>query len=185
MKQKKKQYRNEKQCHRRSIPSEKKKIWDRKIFKTIVNRPEIKKSLNIMLYKSTADEVDTGFLLKYLLNRRKNVFLPVVRGKDLKVARINKNTSFKKGKFGILEPEGKKIGPVSPKILEVILVPGVAFSKDGTRLGRGKGYYDRFLKDISDKTILLGVCYSLQLCRDLPSEKHDVKVDDVITEKGD
>lgn len=68
--------------------------------------------------------------------------------------------------------------------LDLILVPGLAFTRDGRRLGRGGGYYDRLLAARAPHTAVLGVCFGIQLAADLPSEPHDQRVDVVVTENG-
>jgi 5-formyltetrahydrofolate cyclo-ligase len=65
----------------------------------------------------------------------------------------------------------------------VILVPGVAFTRAGQRLGRGGGYYDRLLSALPAKAVRLGVCFELQIVDELPSEPHDMRVDGVVTER--
>lgn len=67
----------------------------------------------------------------------------------------------------------------------VVIVPGIAFDRMGNRLGRGKGYYDRFLESIKiAKTIKIGVCWSLQIISDVPISGHDVPMDIICTEEG-
>lgn len=68
--------------------------------------------------------------------------------------------------------------------LDLILVPGLAFTRDGRRLGRGGGYYDRLLAARAPHTVALGICFALQLVADLPCEPHDQRVDAVVTESG-
>lgn len=69
--------------------------------------------------------------------------------------------------------------------VEVILVPGLAFTRAGQRLGRGGGYYDRLLAALPASTVRLGVCFEMQIVEELPSEPHDQKVDAVVTERAD
>ena len=68
--------------------------------------------------------------------------------------------------------------------LDLIMVPGVAFARDGGRLGNGAGYYDRLLKSVRADAVLAGVCYQSQLFDDVVMDKHDVYMDKVITETG-
>ena len=79
------------------------------------------------------------------------------------------------GAFGILEPQGN---PVSPALLDVIIVPGVAFDTACNRMGRGKGFYDRLLATTSVPTI--GVCYAEQYYLSIPTEQHDVPLNHVV-----
>ena len=86
------------------------------------------------------------------------------------------NTRFEVGGFGIHEPRGEAYeGP-----LDLIILPGVAFDRDGGRLGFGKGCYDRFLAGI--KSCKIGLCYGAQLIDCVECEEHDVRMDMIVTE---
>ncbi len=85
------------------------------------------------------------------------------------------------GAYGIIEPQGCE--PCRAKEIDLMVVPGVAFSSDGVRLGRGKGYYDRYLAREEFRAYCVGVCYACQLREDIPSEPHDKRVDEVIASK--
>ena len=80
---------------------------------------------------------------------------------------------------GIRTPQ-PPVDPIEPATLELIFVPGVAFTSDGRRLGRGGGYYDRFLADLPPTTWRIGVCHARQLRADLPIDGHDVPVDELL-----
>jgi 5-formyltetrahydrofolate cyclo-ligase len=97
-----------------------------------------------------------------------------VVGDDLVVKSYNP-TTMQPGAFGILEPQGE---PVSPTVLDVIVVPGVAFDAACNRMGRGKGFYDRLLANASVPTI--GVCYAEQYYLNIPTEVHDVPLHNVL-----
>ena len=71
-----------------------------------------------------------------------------------------------------------------PFVPDFVLVPGLAFSRDGHRLGRGGGFYDRLLAGRARDAVKVGVCFALQLHEAIPSEVHDVVLDAVITDKG-
>jgi 5-formyltetrahydrofolate cyclo-ligase len=73
---------------------------------------------------------------------------------------------------------------VPPEEIDVVLVPGLAFTKDGRRLGRGGGFYDRYLASLSSRTLKIGVCFALQLVETLPLEPHDQRLNAVATEEG-
>ena len=80
--------------------------------------------------------------------------------------------------YHIQEPIGKIFEDYST--IDVIIVPGVAFDNQGNRLGRGKGYYDRFLKKIP-ATKKIGICFDFQMIEQIPTEKNDIPMDDIIT----
>ncbi|MEA3208793.1 MAG: 5-formyltetrahydrofolate cyclo-ligase [Chthoniobacter sp.] len=81
-------------------------------------------------------------------------------------------------------PEFDAAAVVPPGRVDLFLVPGVAFTSDGRRLGRGAGYYDRLLANRAPQSAALGVCFALQLVEDLPFEPHDQNVDAVVTERS-
>ena len=131
----------------------------------------------ILMYHALPDELETRqFLAKW--KDRKRFFLPRVNGVNLEILPYDESR-LELGAFHIEEPTGENT--VNPSELELIVVPAVAFDKKGTRLGRGKGFYDRLLS--TTKATKIGVGYDFQLVEDLPSEPHDVPMDMVITQK--
>ena len=85
---------------------------------------------------------------------------------------------LKEGYFGIMEPIAAT--PVAPSEIDVMVVPGVIFTREGARCGRGKGFYDRYLANEGFRAYTIGVCYPCQIVEELPTEEHDRKVDKVI-----
>lgn len=132
---------------------------------------------HILLYHSLPDELSThAFLEKWGTTKR--FYLPRVNGVDLEILPYEQSR-LELGSFHIEEPTGDDL--VDPSILELIVTPGVAFDRKGTRLGRGKGYYDRLLA--TTKATKIGVAYHFQMIDELPAEPHDVPVDMVITDR--
>ncbi len=139
--------------------------------------PEVRKSKAILLYYPYKNEVDIRFFANYLFRRGdKFVFFPRVSGENLEIIKVNSLYELEKGFAGIKEPTGT---PYSPEVLDVVIVPGVAFDFHGYRLGYGGGFYDRFLKDLS--AFKIGVAYDFQLVHELPRSEHDVQMDLIIT----
>ena len=138
---------------------------------------------NIVAYYSLPDEVCTHQLLDELVAAGKTVYLPkVVSDTEMVLCQYTGRDSLQKGAFGIMEPTG----PVLPKDkyedIRVVLVPGVAFDKDNHRLGRGKGYYDRFLNSFPKPrhAVFYGVCFDFQRVDAIPAEAHDVRMDALV-----
>ena len=127
------------------------------------------------------DEVITHDIIEEWA-RNKTIYLPIVQGDDIVVARYSDSQKMKKGDFGILEPANDLIvsGDELSEI-EICIIPAVALSRKGERLGRGKGYYDRFLSGLSLTKI--GVCFNGQLVEEIPTEPTDILMDYVITDK--
>ena len=82
------------------------------------------------------------------------------------------------GAFGIIEPQGAEA--IEPAQIDLIIVPGVAFTRSGKRCGRGKGYYDKYLSREGFRATKIGVCYAEQLAEDIPNEPHDIVMDRVL-----
>lgn len=133
-------------------------------------------SEKILMYYSLPDELSTiAFLEKW--SDKKTFYLPRVNGVQLDILPYDKQR-LETGAFNIEEPVGEEL--VNPCEIELIIVPAVAFDRNGTRLGRGKGFYDRLLS--ATKAVKIGVAYDFQLFEELPSEPHDIPVDIVITQ---
>lgn len=130
---------------------------------------------NILMYHSLPDELSTlRFIEKWAA--RKSFFLPRVNGVNLDILPYERSR-LALGAFHIEEPQGDNVASVDD--IELIIVPGVAYDRRGNRVGRGKGYYDRLLKQ--SKATKIGLAYDFQLVEDIEAEPHDVKVDVVIT----
>lgn len=133
---------------------------------------------NILMYHSLPDELSTlDFISKW--SGRKHFFLPRVNGVNLDILPYDRST-LKLGAFQIEEPQGDEVCSIDT--IEMIVVPGVAYDRSGNRVGRGKGYYDRLLKDA--KAAKIGVGYDFQVFDQIETEPHDVRVDIVITDKA-
>ena len=139
-----------------------------------------------MCYVAIPGEVETRPILSQALSDGKRVVVPVVRGsnKRLVAAEItdpDKDLALK-GPFGIPQPRNLSQRQVPLKKLDLILVPGVAFDKEGRRLGRGGGYFDRFLSRTAPSVPHVGLAFRFQVVKDLPWEPHDRQVSRVITD---
>ncbi len=131
----------------------------------------------VLLYSSLPDEVQTDLLLQAALDAGKRVFLPVVVGDDLELKPYGSHTLMHKGAFNISEPEGAALTDLS--VIELAIVPGMAFTPAGTRLGRGRGYYDRLLPQLR-RARTIGLCFPFQLVDFIPTEPHDIRLDSVV-----
>lgn len=131
----------------------------------------------ILMYHSLPDELSTrSFLDKW--HTRKKFFLPRVNGVNLDILPYDRSR-LHIGTFNIEEPEGEDYADIND--IELIVVPGVAYDRNGNRVGRGKGYYDRLLADT--RAVKIGIGYDFQLIdEDIDTDDHDVKVDIIITE---
>lgn len=130
----------------------------------------------VMLYHPLWDEVDIRPLFDRALNSGKKVILPTVKGDDIIPVEITKDTEWIVGEYNILEPVAE---PYNGHI-DLIVVPGVAFDTQNNRLGRGKGYYDRFLAK-HQTAYRLGLCFKFQMVDKVPTEPFDLPMNEVIS----
>jgi len=151
-----------------------------KIKNNLFNLDSYKKSKAIMFFVSINSEVNTHDMIKEALNN-KTIVVPKVAHHEIEPSVIiDFDNLVPSGKFGILEPiETMKI---AYKNIDLILVPGIAFDKEGHRIGYGFGYYDKFLKKVP-KAIKIGLCFDFQVVEKIPREMHDMPVDMIVTDK--
>jgi len=167
---------------RKNMNCDEKRLADRKIFERLSSHPEVKAAKRIMVYVSAPEETDTGNFINFLLNRNKEVYVPVIEENSIKAARITSLGNLEKGSLNIYEPKKDEREYIPSDNLDLVIVPGVSFTQKGDRLGRGAGFYDKFLKEVGKRTRIIGLCYKNQIMEELPTEPHDIKVDEVITE---
>lgn len=153
------------------------------IKKKLFSMPEFKKSQVVMLYASKNGEVNTSEMIDEALRAGKRVALPRTAGQEAIVAKEIKTRQedLEIGAYGICEPKEHN-KTLELEEIDLIVVPGVAFDKRNRRLGRGKGYYDRFLKKLPPGKISVGIAFNFQIVNSLPEDSHDVPVSTVITD---
>lgn len=135
-------------------------------------------SEHILMYHSLPDELSTrDFIDRW--HHRKHFYLPRVNGVNLDILPYDRSR-LHLGAFNIEEPDGDDTVDISA--IELIIVPAVAYDRHGNRIGRGKGFYDRLLRD--SHAVTVGVAYDCQLVDDIEPDEFDVPVDYVVTEKG-
>lgn len=134
----------------------------------------------VLLYYPIKNEISPLPLLEIAKAGKKQIAFPVCEDNGTLTFRaVSTLNELKKSKFGLLEPAKEaKIAEITEKTL--CIVPALAFSSDGYRLGYGKGFYDKFLQDFAG--ISAGICYSQLVLDTLPTESHDKRVDILITE---
>lgn len=130
---------------------------------------------HVALYWSLPDEVATHqFIEKWYTS--KNIYLPVVSEGEMSFVLYQGKDKMSNGAFNIETPDNHDV--VDPMLLDLIVVPGVAFDLKGHRLGRGRGFYDRFL--VHTNGIKIGIAFPFQMFHTIPIDAHDVTLDKVI-----
>ncbi len=130
---------------------------------------------------SLPEEVDTRGMIRRSLRLGKRVLVPRLTNRRLQPVKIRDvQKDLAPGRYGILEPK-KHLKPVSLRTVDLVVVPGVAFDRRCNRLGRGGGYYDRFLKRIKRGIPFIGLAFQLQTVPSLPKSSRDVPVSTLIS----
>ncbi len=147
--------------------------------------PEYGRSRCIMLYWSCHNEVQTHELVQRALREGKRVALPrcnVERGEIYPYEVKDISCDLETGPFGIAQPKEDAGGLVELSEIEICVVPGIAFDREGNRVGRGLGFYDRFLHRLDKNTERIGVAYAFQIVDKIYPTDEDASVNKVVTE---
>ena len=158
----------------------KKRIMDEKIRNNIYGLKEYCTAKTILTYVSKDKEVDTLDLITHSISLVKTICVPLTKNNNsLEIRKIEDLMDLKVGNFNILEPnEHTRI--INPNEIELLFIPGLAFGTGCERLGRGGGYFDRFL--LESRGLKVGLAYEFQIFDSLPVQKHDIKMDMIITD---
>jgi len=171
---------------RRKRQRDKERLSQR-IFERLFALPEYRRAGSVMFYVDVGDEVRTKWGISQALRNEKRVVVPYCCGERLELFRLLSLHELAAGTFGVPEPVAELRSlpsrRVEPEQLDLIIVPGVAFDRRGARLGRGKGYYDRFLAIVPAGTPLIAPAFECQIMPEIPTLPHDVLMDKVVTER--
>ena len=138
----------------------------------------------VMVYMARTQEVWTERIIVEARRQGKRVAVPVVVGSGLIAAELPLDgAQLQEGAYGILEPRWP-VSVVPCDEIHYVAVPGVAFDRQGGRLGFGKGYYDRFLRQLPTTACYWGLAFALQLVPCVPRLSHDICVHGIVTEQG-
>ena len=134
----------------------------------------------IAVYLASPQEIDLSPFIRKMLTMGVKVVAPRWNGKTYELAALKglDEAHLRKGPMGILEPAEAEI--VSPKDVGVWLVPGLAFTRNGKRLGYGGGWYDRLLADAPKASLKIGIAHAFQVVDDLPGEPHDILLSGIV-----
>ena len=171
---------------RENIKEDTKSELDKLIFNYLINNEIYKNAKRIFIYVSYKNEVDTKNIIRYSLSEKKQIYVPKTfkEEKSMKAININSLDELIVDNYSILEP---KVVDKNHKEVEfdLIIMPAVSFDKKGNRIGYGAGYYDRYISKLDYDIIKIGLAYDFQIVHNIDSEEHDVKVDYIITNKGE
>ena len=142
---------------------------------------EINSAKTVMVYISAFNEVRTDKIIKRLLDGGKNICAPITdeSTKTIRAYYFDNTDALIKGAYGILEPPKTHITDISE--IDVAIIPGIAFDKNGNRMGFGEGYYDRFLADF--KGTKIGIGYKFQCEYNIDTDEYDIPMDYIVNEE--
>lgn len=165
---------------RRYLTKQEKQNRDAGLYKTVTNLPEWKKAQTVFIYVSTRYEASTKQLIKDFI-KKKSIIVPKTHLKyqTLTLHHIQSLQETTQGNYAIYEPH-PSVPMIAPSAIDLALVPGIAFDKNGHRIGYGKGYYDGLMTQL--KCPKFALAYELQIVDNIPAQKHDIPVDGILTE---
>ena len=170
---------------RRNLPESLVISWSKQITEYFCSWPIYHRCESVMFYLAMPDEVQTEQMIKDALRHGKQVCVPLLGEKygEMTAAEITNMDELIIGKYGLKMPNSKTARCILPSSIQMIVVPAVAFDRNGNRLGLGAGYYDRFLTEAGN-SVLIGMAWECQLADKLPDEEHDIKMQYIMTENG-
>ncbi|HBE72410.1 MAG TPA: 5-formyltetrahydrofolate cyclo-ligase [Planctomycetaceae bacterium] len=175
-----------KQAHENRKNQADKDSVSQQIVERFMGLPEYAKSQTVMFYIDVRDEVRTRHALPAALESGKRIVIPYCVDGELELFHLESMDELDIGMYKILEPKAdlrevaaKRLGPSD---LDLIMVPGVAFDRNGGRTGHGKGYYDKLLEHAPATTPLVALAFECQMFAEIPCESHDIYMDKVVTQ---
>lgn len=183
----KQRIRNEIKKLRKALSASQREEWNEAVFHKLIHSEELKGTDTIYTYVSMEQETDTRRFILHSLNAGKRIAVPRVEGEFMRFYYITSFSELRAGCMGILEPE-EDLSPADAALdMEegaAFFLPGLAFDREGGRIGYGGGFYDRFLAEYPGfkKTAL---AFQYQVMESVPSEALDIKVNRIVTEKED
>lgn len=157
-----------------------------KIKNKLFQLEEFKDANFIFSFISFKDEIYTHDIIKDTISLGKRVGVPITikKPRKLLVSEIKDfDNELEIGPYDILAPKKEFERIIDPKLVDLVLVPGLAFNRYGFRLGYGGGYYDRFFAEIKEDVPKIGLCFDMQIVDNVPIDSYDIPVDYIITEK--
>ena len=153
----------------------------RKILARLFRHPSFLKACSVLTYVAIGSEVQTLPILHEMRKKGKKIYVPRVNSKkrQIQMIELKNGKKLSPGTYGVPEPTLRKSRKEDPKELDLAIIPGIGFDRRGVRLGRGMGYFDRFLKK-APKAYKIGLAFQCQIVKKLPYDQHDVMMDEVL-----
>jgi 5-formyltetrahydrofolate cyclo-ligase len=178
------QYRVNLLAARRALPADVAAEGSRAAGTRLAQLPEFRAARSVLLYSARDGEVDPAIVRAAAERQGSAIFYPrtLATGDEIEFVRVTPDTTFVRGRWGIEEPVGAELFAWGDAGL--VVVPGVGFDREGTRLGRGKGCYDRAIRRLRPAAHIVGLAFSVQVLAFLPRSDWDQPVDTIVTDAG-
>ena len=175
-----------KQAHENRRAQPEKDVVSTKIVDRFMELPEYQSAKTVMFYVDVRDEVRTRQALPSALASGKRIVVPYCLDGELELFWLENMEELELGMYRILEPRNELRTVASkhlqPTDLDLVMVPGVAFDRNGGRTGHGKGYYDKLLQHARLDAPLIALAFECQMFEKIPAESHDIYMDKIVTE---
>ena len=171
---------------KKNLTEEEIRLRSNRIAKKLFAQPFYEQAECIYLYVSYNEEIDTVGIIEHILEDKKRVAVPKVVDKNMEFHEITSLDQLSEGAFGIQEPTVNKPVSEDPEWASsnLMIIPGLAFDKNGSRIGYGGGYYDRYLHKYHDRIELkIALAYDFQVLEHIHIESYDEKIDGIITDE--
>lgn len=169
---------------RESLAAAECRLWSHRIQQKVLHFPPYLWCGSVALYSPIGNEVATEEIRDHALRAGKKLFYPKLGdGGEPALIGVESAEELQPGRYGILEPAGTRVMTEEDQERLVVFVPGVAFDVQGNRLGRGKGWYDRALASVGERSVFVALAFELQILERVPADRWDRKVHHIITER--
>ncbi|MBR4696313.1 MAG: 5-formyltetrahydrofolate cyclo-ligase [Selenomonadaceae bacterium] len=169
---------------RSAIPAQERQILSSRMTAELSRQFFFQDAKVIMAYASMLEEVQLYDLMRFSLDIGKKVCIPFILGRGIMDAvELHGMEDLVEDDYSILTVREDRRKVIDPSSIGCVVVPGVAFSSSGARLGLGGGYYDRFLSEKAPYAYRVVLAFECQIVEDIPLEPHDIPIDFIITEK--
>lgn len=165
---------------RDALPSAERDAQSRRIADRLLALPELERADTVMVFSSFGSEVDTRLILERLAARGVRLALPRIRDGEMWPIAYRPGDPVTRAAFGALEPsDGRELEAAE---IDVVVTPGVAFDRDGYRVGYGGGFYDRFFRRAREDALRVAIAFSAQVVPPVPRGRADEPIDALVTE---
>lgn len=184
MKAKKRQVRNQAMLSRKVIDKKSREEKSAQIFARLKEEEAVKNAKRVMVYVNFQEEVETRDLMEYLWGQGVELAVPITDPvtRSMQASLVESFADLVPGNFGVLEPSKWATKIIIPDTIDLVIVPGLAFDRQGGRIGYGAGYYDRFFAQVPEAD-LIALAFAEQMIDWVPMEDHDRYLPKIVTDQ--